>query len=210
MEEKEEEIKGQKNSATAVLEKTEKDNKKIEKNEIKNDKKPEEKLQEIVREKEVKEEKKQTENKQEELKQDERQTQKAQEDSSKENKKIKIGIWVIVSIVIITIIGLLSTMFAIVNIGNSKMMKGISIGGIDVSGMTKEETEKQLKEMYSARGQKEIYLTYGKFEGTITYETLEVQYQVEKAIKEAYEIGRKGNIFLDNIEILKTLIENKI
>ena len=55
-------------------------------------------------------------------------------------------------------------MFAIVNIGNSKMMKGISIGGIDVSGMTKEETEKQLKEMYSARGQKEIYLTYGKFE----------------------------------------------
>ena len=209
MEEKEEEIKGQKNSATAVLEKTEKDNKKIEKNEIKNDKKPEEKLQEIVREKEVKEEKKQTENKQEELKQDERQTQKAQEDSSKENKKIKIGIWVIVSIVIITIIGLLSTMFAIVNIGNSKMMKGISIGGIDVSGMTKEETEKQLKEMYSARGQKEIYLTYGKFEGTITYETLEVQYQVEKAIKEAYEIGRKGNIFLDNIEILKTLIENK-
>ncbi len=209
MEEKEEEIKGQKNSATAVLEKTEKDNKKIKKNEIKNDKKPEEKLQEIVREKEVKEEKKQTENKQEELKQDERQTQKAQEDSSKENKKIKIGIWVIVSIIIITIIGLLSTMFAIVNIGNSKMMKGISIGGIDVSGMTKEETEKQLKEMYSARGQKEIYLTYGKFEGTITYETLEVQYQVEKAIKEAYEIGRKGNIFLDNIEILKTLIENK-
>ena len=209
MEEKEEEIKGQKNSATAVLEKTEKDNKKIEKNEIKNDKKPEDKLQEIVREKEVKEEKKQTENKQEELKQDERQTQKAQEDSSKENKKIKIGIWVIVSIIIITIIGLLSTMFAIVNIGNSKMMKGISIGGIDVSGMTKEETEKQLKEMYSARGQKEIYLTYGKFEGTITYETLEVQYQVEKAIKEAYEIGRKGNIFLDNIEILKTLIENK-
>lgn len=209
MEEKEEEIKGQKNSATAVLEKTEKDNKKIKKNEIKNDKKSEEKLQEIVREKEVKEEKKQTENKQEELKQDERQTQKAQEDSSKENKKIKIGIWVIVSIIIITIIGLLSTMFAIVNIGNSKMMKGISIGGIDVSGMTKEETEKQLKEMYSARGQKEIYLTYGKFEGTITYETLEVQYQVEKAIKEAYEIGRKGNIFLDNIEILKTLIENK-
>lgn len=211
MEEKEDKIKGQKNSATAVIEKPKKsDNetqKMTQKNETQNSKKVEEKLEDAIQ----KEENKNTENQKENNieQEDKKELQTIQEKPSKENKKVKVGIWIIVSIVIITIIGLLSTMFAIVNIGNSKMMKGITIAGLDVSGMTKEETVKQLEDMYLSRADKEIYLTYGNFEGTITYQTLEVQYQIEKATEEAYSIGRTGNIFKDNVKILDTWINGK-
>ena len=125
-------------------------------------------------------------------------------------KKRKTGlIFLIIAIVLIVIIGILSTIFAVINLGNTKIMKGIMIGDIDVSNMTKEEAKQTLEEIYSEKAKNEIYLRYGENETAITYEALEVQYQIENAVNEAYEVGREGNIFKDNIEILKTWIKGK-
>lgn len=61
----------------------------------------------------------------------------------KKNKK-----WIIISIIILFIILLLfSTIFALINIGNEKIIKGISIENIDVSNLTKEEAINLLEEI---------------------------------------------------------------
>ena len=135
---------------------------------------------------------------------------KEEKEKEQPQKKRKTGlIFLIIAIVLIVIIGILSTIFAVINLGNTKIMKGIMIGDIDVSNMTKEEAKQTLEEIYSEKAKNEIYLRYGENETAITYEALEVQYQIENAVNEAYEIGRQGNIFIDNIEILKTWFKGK-
>lgn len=117
-------------------------------------------------------------------------------------KGSKTKIIIIISVVFILIIAILSTIFAVVNSRSEKIIKGITIGKIDVSNLTKEEAKKVLEEIYASKMDNQIYLTRGEFETSITYQALEVNYQIENAIKKAYEIGREGNIFKDNIDIL--------
>ena len=124
-------------------------------------------------------------------------------------KGIKVGIVLLIVAIVVIIIALLSTIFAIVNIKNIKILKGISIGNIDVSNNTKEEAAQKLDGVYGSKAEKQIYLKYGEYETTITYEALEVKYQTEKAIQQAYDIGRAGNLIQDNFEILKTWNKGK-
>lgn len=188
MEEIKNETKEQENSNVKLLEKTEKTNEldnKIEKEEKKEDSKTEEEMKIKILEEAKKEENAIIE---------------------KQNKKIKIGPIIIITVILIVIIAIFSTIFAVINIGNSKIMKGISIGQIDVSNMSKEDAQKALNEIYLGKSENEIYLTYENLEAVVTYKALEVEYKIDDAIQEAYDIGRKGNIFVDNIDILKTWI----
>ena len=114
---------------------------------------------------------------------------------------------ILIAIIVITL-ALCSTMFAVINRKSSKIVKGVSISNIDVSNLTKEEAIKKLEEVYGSKSEKKIYLSYGEFDSSITYEALEVRYQIENAIKQAYDVGREGNIFQENFEILKTWYKN--
>lgn len=123
-------------------------------------------------------------------------------------KKLKIRIAVITSIILV--IGLfVSTIFAFVNMNNDKIMSGISIAGIDMSGLTKDEATSKLNLIYNEKKEKEIGLKYQEYESTLNPTLMEVNYEVEKAVDEAYKIGKKDNIFINNYEILFTLIGKK-
>ena len=140
-------------------------------------------------------------------KEEEKEEEKKQEIidvETQKNKDTKAVIILIIIALIVIIIALVSTFFAAINIKNTKILKGISIGNIDVSDMTKEESSQKLDDIYGTKADKQIYLKYGEYETSITYEALEVKYQTEKAIQQAYDIGRVGNLFQDNFEILKT------
>lgn len=130
---------------------------------------------------------------------------KKEEIIEKEIPKNKFRI-IIISIIILLLIAILSTIFAIINIGNDKTIKGIKIAEIDVSNMSKEEMNTSLQEIYLSKGENQIYFIYEDFETTATYETLEVQYQIEKAVKQAYELGRTGNLLKDNFYIIKSYL----
>lgn len=125
-----------------------------------------------------------------------------EETPSIEKKKSKLGLILIIIVSVILLLGIFSTIFALINMGNDKLIKGIKIDQIDVSNMTKEEAKNKLEEFYSQKEENEIYLTYGEFESTITYKALEVQYQIDEAIKQAYEVGKSGNLITDNFDIL--------
>ena len=124
------------------------------------------------------------------------------------NNNIKIDLILILIAIIVITLALCSTMFAVINRKSSKIVKGVSISNIDVSNLTKEEAIKKLEEVYESKSEKKIYLSYGEFDSSITYEALEVRYQIENAIKQAYDVGREGNIFQENFEILKTWYKN--
>jgi len=129
------------------------------------------------------------------------------ENSKNDKPKSKLGIILVIVVALLIILAIFSTIFAIINMTNEKMVKGIHISGIDISNMTQEQAKSTLNEIYLSKAENEIYFTYEEFESTTTFETLEVKYQIEKAIKQAYEIGRNGNLFKDNFNIVKSLIK---
>ena len=88
-------------------------------------------------------------------------------------------------------------------------MSGISIAGIDMSGLTKEEAASKLELIYNEKKEKEINLKYEEYVSSLNPTLMEVNYEIEKAVGEAYSIGKKSNIFQNNYEILFTLIGKK-
>ena len=226
------ETKEQKNSGVSLLEKeettqeniekeqekttnqktsTEKEEQTIEKpiEQIKEEKVKSPEIEKEGKEKSKEESKEELQEESKELKSEPIEITKIEKNDTSKNKDAKINILLIVIGVIIVLVALLSTVFAIINLGNDKIMKGVSVGNIDLSNLTKEEASKTLNEIYSAKLENEIYLTYEDFETVITYQALEAKYQIESAIERAYNIGRDGNVFKDNFEIVKAWISGK-
>lgn len=125
----------------------------------------------------------------------------------KNRKRLKITL-ITISIIFL-VIALLSVIFAILNIKNKNIIKGVFIENIDVSNMTKEKTKESVNEIYAKMQENEIFLKYGEFESTTTFEALEVKYKIEEAIDQAYQIGRSGNLLVDNYEIISTMLKKK-
>jgi len=123
--------------------------------------------------------------------------------ASKTKEKSKLKIALIITVIILMLAAIFSTIFATINLGNEKMIKGVQIAQVNISDMTEDEAKAKMEEIYLQKAKNEIYFTYGEFESTSTYETLEVEYQIEKAIEKAYEVGRSGNLLKDNFEIIK-------
>ena len=166
---------------------------------------------ENLEEKETNQLKEQTKKEAIEKKEQQEQPQEEQEEKQEvveldltKSNNTKISIILLIIAITIIVLALVSTIFATINIRNTKIIKGITIGKIDVSDLTKEEAIEKLENVYGTKSEKQIYLTHGEFETSITYEALEVKYQIENAVKQAYDIGRAGNIFQDNFEILRT------
>ncbi len=139
---------------------------------------------------------------------------KGKRNKSKENniekQKMKNCKKIIISIIIVAIVvSLFSTVFALININNEKIISGITINEIEVSGLTKEEAIAKLETIYSEKMENNIMLQYGEFETELNKTLMEVSYNIEKTVYEAYALGRNGNIFINNYDILGTLIWKK-
>ena len=127
---------------------------------------------------------------------------------TKEHNKT-IWIVLITIAILIILVALFSTIFAVINIKSDKVLKGITINEIDISELTKEEAVEKLNNIYGTRAEQQIYLTHGEYETSVTYEALEVKYQIQDAVNEAYNVGRSGNVIQNNFEILKTWKQGK-
>lgn len=126
-------------------------------------------------------------------------------EKTKKNKKI-----IIITIITIVLICLLfSVIFAIINISNNKIIRGITIQGIDVSKYTKDEALQKFEMLIQEEKSKKIILKYDQNETEITPEDLEAQYNIKDVVNEAYLIGRNSNIFVNNFEIVQSFIFNK-
>ncbi len=167
-------------------------------NEEKKEKEEEKSKKSTEKQEDIKEETKQ------EGKKDKKKNNKENKNEKKQTKRVKRFI---ISIIIVIIVALLfSTVFALTNINNEKIISGVTIKGVEVSGLTKEEAIAKLETVYSEKMQNNIMLQYEELESELNPTLMEVNYDIEKAVNEAYSLGRDGNIFINNYNILGTLI----
>ena len=134
----------------------------------------------------------------------EKEMNKTDKDKKKCRKKLAIIIIIFATIILFT-----STIFALVNINNDKIISGVTIKGIEVSGLSKDEAKTKLETIYNEKMSKEIEIKYQDFVSNLNPTIMEVKYDIEKAVNEAYLIGKSNNIFFNNYQILFTLIKKK-
>lgn len=109
------------------------------------------------------------------------------------------------------VIGLLafSVIFALLNIANTNVIRGIKIEQIDISGLSKDDAKAKIEEWYEEVALKAITLNYEEIEENVSIEELNAQNDIDNKIEEALKIGRNGNILIDNYQILFTMLFNK-
>ena len=124
------------------------------------------------------------------------------------NKKRYIILAVVIGLILI--IGLfVSTIFALANISNNNIINGISIAGIDVSRLSKEDAKAKIESVYNEKKEKDIQIKHGEYETTLSPILMEVNYKIDEAVEKAYSIGKSSNIFVNNYNILFALITKK-
>ena len=156
--------------------------------------------------------KKEKKEKKPKFKKSEEKPKKQEKDMKKmEGKKSKRKYAVIaVSLGIVLLVALfISTIFALVNINNENIISGVSISGIDVSGLSREEAKGKLEAVYNEKKENDIDLEHNEFETTLSPELMEVNYKIDEAVESAVSIGKSKNIFKNNYDILGTLIEKR-
>ncbi len=124
------------------------------------------------------------------------------------NNKTKIILLVCLSIIIILAI-LFSTIFALINMNSNKIISGVKINGIEIKNLSREEATQKLNEIVNQKLDKDIKVKADDFEYEIKLSQIEADYNIQKAMEEAYNIGRDGNIFSNNYQIIKTMLYGK-
>lgn len=134
------------------------------------------------------------------------------EKKTENGKNKKIIILSVSAVVIIIALMIFSVIFSLININNDKIMKGVSVLGIDVSGLTTEEATQRVTDAINEKFTNEnesIVLKRADIETTVTANTFNAKFDVDSSIAEAYNIGRSGNIITNNYAILGTMLFEK-
>ena len=127
--------------------------------------------------------------------------------NTKNEKRKKWFIVLICLAVFILILGIFSTIFALLNINNDKIISGVSILGIDVSKLTKEEATNKVNESINTRLNSDLVFSHNKQLYNVLPTQLECSFNINDAIEKAYSYGRDGNIFKNNFDILNTFFK---
>ena len=128
--------------------------------------------------------------------------------NTKKAEKRRVFPLVLIGILIIAIL-FFSVIFSLINIGNDKIIGKVSIMGIDVSNMTKEQATEVLEEIIHNKMSEELVLKKDDYETSINANQINVQFNIEEAVGEAFNIGRDGNILSNNYKILASYIWQK-
>ncbi len=127
-----------------------------------------------------------------------------------DNKKKKHPFLIVLSVIIVLLFLaflVLSTIFALLNINSDKIVNGVSVVGIDISNLTKQEALDKINAEFSNRLSKDIILKHNDELYSFVPTQIEGNYDTSKIIDQAYTIGRDGNIFQNNYSIVKTWYE---
>lgn len=121
------------------------------------------------------------------------------------SKVVKI---ILIIISCLLVLGVLTGCYIILN--NPNIYNGVKIEGLDVGSHGKNEAVMYLKDVFNQDAKdKEFLFTYSKYSKSLKYKELGIEYNYDKAVQEAYEVGRAGNIFARLVDIAKVSFEDK-
>lgn len=109
----------------------------------------------------------------------------------------------------IAILAIAFTIFTILNTDNSRISSGISILGVDVSGLDKEAaTDKISSYVQESLDNNDIILKHNDFETNIAPEQIETKINVLSAIDTAFKVGSGNNIFTNSFKKISLLVNH--
>lgn len=125
------------------------------------------------------------------------------------NKGHKFIIAFSIIAILLLILSLFSTMFALANLNNVRILDGITVRGISLKGLTKEEAKEKLTEEFTKEIKANITLEYKEYSQIINGEQIEAKYNIDEIVEQAHSIGRSGNILENNYAIINCLINGE-
>mgnify|MGYP001219766415 CR=1 FL=1 len=117
-----------------------------------------------------------------------------------ENKSKIIVIFITFVLVVLSIY-----LYSLLN--TDLIYKGVKIDRFDVSLMTRDEAFRLIRSNKEKDKHKTVKLTYFDREFNIPLKDLGLEFEYEKAIEEAYKIGREGNVFIRIYDIIRIRIK---
>lgn len=112
----------------------------------------------------------------------------------------------VISILLFIGLVVFSTIFGLLNRNSDKIVSGITIKGIEVSGLTYDEAKEKVQKIYNEKTKQNIVLKYNDFETSLTPDQIEMKFGIDEALDMAYSIGRSGKLLKDNYAIINAQI----
>ena len=119
-----------------------------------------------------------------------------------------LSIFTLLVILFITILLVLFSIFTVYNVFNTNIISGVSIKGIDVSGLSPSDAKYQIDNYIKNTLPEEIKVKHGDFEATISLSQMDIAFDTKSASHSAFQIGRQGNLFENNLHVLSTMFGN--
>lgn len=122
----------------------------------------------------------------------------------------KYWLLICISIAILLFLCIFSTIFALINSKSNKIINGVSVNGVDISGLNSAEAIEKLSIEFSKKLDTTLTLTYQDYTTElIPSKDIDAKYDIFSAVQIAYSFGRSGNIIQKNYEILISSISSK-
>ena len=136
---------------------------------------------------------------------DNRKTEVDTKGSKTKSKKSLIGLLLL--LVLILVILIVSTIFGVLNINSNKIVKGISVQGVELSNLTREEANQKLNNTINNNETNFITAKHGEYITEIHLEDIQGRFNTEVAVNKAFDIGRNENIFANNFKTIESIIK---
>ena len=114
----------------------------------------------------------------------------------------------IVFAILFIIVFAMLTAIAFYNSNSDKIISGIYIKNVNVSGLTKQEAIAKVNNELEKYMEDSLVLVHNEYRTEISLEQLEANFDVESAVNAAYSVGKTKNIFKDGVKILDTMFSN--
>ena len=117
-----------------------------------------------------------------------------------------LRIFINVVLTILAILVLAFTIFTITNTNNTTIASGVSILGVDVSGLDKTAAIDKISNHIKDSLQNDVVLKHNDFETNISSEQLEVSFNVVSAVDLAFDVGSGNDIFSNSFKKLALIV----
>lgn len=118
----------------------------------------------------------------------------------KKKKKLKIFL-IFIIIILLALLGI-ATIPSLIVRTNEKMANGLLINNIPVEKISYEEAKEKLTEKANKIVESDLKIVMGEYENTIDLSQISANYDIDKAVQEAHNIGRTSNIFKSSYDVL--------
>ena len=102
------------------------------------------------------------------------------------HRALKISL-IILGIIMVIAVGSI-TVFSIINNKDTNIKQGVLIEGVDVSGLSKDAAKQKVQTEFLDKLDNTIYFQYGESQYSLALEQINVQYKLDEAIENAYNI----------------------